>query len=132
MTIRDYDDVPGTYVLDSRTYRKGYHLNMFLMTLNKSECRDEFAADEDAYLNKFKITDEQRLAVKERRYLDLLKLGANVYYTFKLVSHDRQPPQVMYGKMSKPELTFDEFQQMMISGGRPIDGNRSKKEQDNG
>ena len=132
MTIRDYDDVPGTYVLDSRTYRKGYHLNMFLMTLNKSECRDEFAADQDAYLNKFKITDEQRLAVKERRYLDLLKLGANVYYTFKLVSHDRQPPQVMYGKMSKPELTFDEFQQMMISGGRPIDGNRSKKEQDNG
>ena len=132
MTIRDYDDVPGTYVLDSRTYRKGYHLNMFLMTLNKSECRDEFAADEDAYLNKFKITDEQRLAVKERRYLELLKLGANVYYTFKLVSHDRQPPQVMYGKMSKPELTFDEFQQMMISGGRPIDGNRSKKEQDDG
>jgi len=132
MTNRDYDDVPGTYVLDSRTYRKGYHLNMFLMTLNKSECRDEFAADEDAYLNKFKITDEQRLAVKERRYLDLLKLGANVYYTFKLVSHDRQPPQVMYGKMSQPELTFDEFQQMMISGGRPIDGNRSKKEQNNG
>lgn len=132
MTIRDYDDVPGTYVLDSRTYRKGYHLNMFLMTLNKSEFRDEFAADEDAYLNKFKITDEQRLAVKERRYLDLLKLGANVYYTFKLVSHDRQPPQVMYGKMSKPELTFDEFQQMMISGGRPIDGNRSKKEQNDG
>ena len=132
MTIRDYDDVPGTYVLDSRTYRKGYHLNMFLMTLNKSEFRDEFAADEDAYLNKFKITDEQRLAVKERRYLELLKLGANVYYTFKLVSHDRQPPQVMYGKMSKPELTFDEFQQMMISGGRPIDGNRSKKEQNDG
>lgn len=132
MTNRDYDDVPGTYVLDSRTYRKGYYLNMFLMTLNKSECRDEFAADEDAYLNKFKITDEQRLAVKERRYLDLLKLGANVYYTFKLVSHDRQPPQVMYGKMSQPELTFDEFQQMMISGGRPIDGNRSKREQNNG
>ena len=109
MTIRDYDDVPGTYVLDSRTYRKGYHLNMFLMTLNKSECRDEFAADQDAYLNKFKITDEQRLAVKERRYLDLLKLGANVYYTFKLVSHDRQPPQVMYGKMSKPESPLTNF-----------------------
>ena len=37
MTVRDYDDVPGTYVLDSRNYRKGYHLNMFLMSLNKSE-----------------------------------------------------------------------------------------------
>lgn len=132
MTTRDYDDVPGTYVLDSRTYRRGYHLNMFLMSLNKAECREEFGADEDAYMARYKITDEQKLAVKERRYLDLLKLGANVYYTFKLVSHDRVPPQVMYGKMSDPELSFDEFQQMMLSGGRPIDGNRSKKEQDNG
>ena len=132
MTARDYDDVPGTYVLDSRSYRKGYHLNMFLMSLNKAEHRDEFGADEEAYLAKFKLTDEQKLAVRERRYLDLLKLGANVYYTFKLVSHDRQPPQVMYGKMSDPQLSFEEFQKMMLAGGRSIEGNRSKKEQSNG
>jgi len=129
MTARDYDDVPGTYVLDSRHYRRGYHLNMFLMTLNKAECRDEFAADEVAYLAKFKITDEQKQAVLARDYLGMLKVGANVYYAFKLVSHDKKPPQVMYGKMSDPELSFDEFQQMMIGGGRPIDGNRSKSEQ---
>ena len=78
------------------------------------------------------MTDEQRQAVLNRNYLDMLKLGANVYYAFKLISHDRQPPQVMYGKMSVPELSFDEFQQMMLSGGRPIKGNRSKREQGNG
>ena len=132
MAGKDYDDVPGTYVLDSRSYRAGYHLNMLLMTLNKAEARAEFAADEKAYIAKFKITEEQASALLERRYLDMLKLGANVYYAFKLVSHDRQPPQVMYGKMSNPELTFEEFQQMMISGGRPIDGNRYKSEADNG
>jgi protocatechuate 4,5-dioxygenase alpha chain len=38
----------------------------------------------------------------------------------------------MYGKMSSPPMTFDEFQEMMINGGRPIDGNRSKREIDNG
>ena len=132
MTERDYDDVPGTYVLDSRTYRRGYHLNMFLMTLNNAESRAEFAQDEAAYLDKFKLTPEQRATVLERRYLDMLKAGANVYYAFKLVSNDRLPPQVMYGKMSNPELSFDEFQQMMISGGRSIDGLRSKKEQKDG
>ena len=68
----------------------------------------------------------------ERRYLDMLKLGANVYYAFKLVSHDRLPPQVMYGKMSDPELSFEEFQQMMLSGGRSIEGNRFKDEAENG
>jgi len=129
MTTREYDDVPGTYVLDSRQYRRGYHLNMFLMTLNKAEHRAEFAADEQAYLAKFKITEEQKNAILSRDYLGLLRLGGNVYYTFKLVSHDRHPPQVMYGKMSSPELSFEEFQQMMLAGGRPIDGNRSKKEQ---
>ena len=132
MTTRDYDDVPGTYVLDSRTYRKGYHLNMFLMTLNKSECRDVFAADEAGYLSGFKITELQKQAVLYRDYLGMLKLGANAYYAFKLVSHDRHPPQVMYGKMNRPELSFDEFQDMMLKGGRPIDGNRSKKETPNG
>ena len=45
---------------DSRTYRRGYHLNMFLMTLNNAEIRAEFAQDEAAYLDKFKLTQEQR------------------------------------------------------------------------
>ena len=129
MTQRDYDDVPGTYVLDSRTYRKGYHLNMFLMTLNKQECREAFAADEAGYMSQFKMTDEQKQAVLDRRYLDMLQLGANVYYAFKLISNDRKPPQVMYGAMSRPELSFEEFQEMMISGGRPIEGNRYKGEE---
>jgi protocatechuate 4,5-dioxygenase alpha chain len=128
MTARDYDDVPGTYVLDSRQYRRGYALNMFLMSLNKPECREEFARDEKKYLSKYKVTNEQADAVLNREYLKMLQLGANVYYTFKLVSHDKQPPQVMYGKMSSPQLSFDEFQEMMLSGGRPIDGNRSKTE----
>ena len=132
MTARDYDDVPGTYVLDSRTYRKGYHLNMFLMSLNKAEHRAEFAADEDGYLRRYDLSEAQRDAVKDRQYLEMLKLGANVYYAFKLVSHDRQPPQVMYGKMSQPEMSFDEFQQMMLAGGRPIEGNRSKQERPDG
>ena len=132
MTSRDYDDVPGTYILDSRSYRKGYHLNMFCMSLNDAECRAEFAADEKAYLAKFPMTKEQRQAVLDRDYIRLLQLGANVYYTFKIVSHDRQPPQVMYGKMSSPQMSFEEFQEMMIGGGRPIDGNRSKKEKDHG
>ena len=129
---KDYDDVPGTYVLDSRSYRRGYKLNMFLMSLNKAECREAFDADEAGYMDGFGVNDDQKDAVLERRYLDMLKLGANVYYAFKLVSHDRQPPQVMYGKMSDPELTFDEFQQMMLSGGRSIEGLRSKKETDHG
>tara|TARA_B100001093_G_C26555945_1_gene896550 strand:- start:513 stop:821 length:309 start_codon:yes stop_codon:yes gene_type:complete len=98
------------------------------MSLNSAECRDKFAQDEQAYLDTFRMTADQKNAVLDRRFLDLLKLGANVYYAFKLISFDRQPPQVMYGQMAEPRLTFDEFQQMMIDGGRSIDGNRSVEE----
>ena len=129
---RDYDDVPGTYVFDGRRYRMGYHLNMFLMSLNKAECRAEFAEDELAYLAKFPMTEAQQEAVLQRQWLKMLHLGGNVYYAFKLISHDRKPPQVMYGQMAEPNMSFDEFQAMMIAGGRTIDGNRSKKEQANG
>ena len=66
MTIRDYDDVPGTYVLDSRNYRKGYYLNMFLMSLNKSEARATFAADEKAYLlRSVLLVEEVKYCAKE-------------------------------------------------------------------
>ena len=82
----------------------------------------------EANTAKVGITEDQKSAVLDRRFLDLLKLGANVYYAFKLISFDRQPPQVMYGQMAEPRLTFDEFQRMMIDGGRPIDGNRSVEE----
>ena len=124
----DFESIPGTYVQDAAHYQNGYGLNMFCMSLNKAECREEFARDERAYLEKFPMTEEQRQAVLDRDYIGLLKLGANVYYTFKIVSHDRQPPQVMYGKMSMPPMSFEEFQEMMINGGRPIEGNRSKGE----
>ena len=57
---KDYDDVPGTYVLDSRSYRKGYKLNMFLMSLNKADCRAEFAKDEAGYMDTFGVNEDQK------------------------------------------------------------------------
>ena len=128
MAKRDYEDIPGTFVFDGRAYQKGYHLNMFLMSLNKAECREKFAKNEATYLDNYPLTDAQRKAVLDRQWLTLLEEGGNVYYAFKLIIHDKQAPQVMYGQMANPKMSFDEFQQMMLSGGRPIDGNRSKKE----
>jgi protocatechuate 4,5-dioxygenase alpha subunit len=33
----DYDDIPGTTVFDAERARRGYHLNMFCMSLMKAE-----------------------------------------------------------------------------------------------
>ncbi|HUF14453.1 MAG TPA: protocatechuate 4,5-dioxygenase subunit alpha [Acidimicrobiia bacterium] len=113
---RDYDDIPGTYVFDGENHRKGYALNMFCMTLNKPENREEFKAGEAAYLDKFEMTPEQKRAVLERDWLEMLRLGGNIYYTFKIAMVDRVSMQHVGGKMSG--MTEGEFKQMMIDGGR--------------
>ena len=129
---RDYNDIPGTYVMDGKHSRKGYHLNMFCMSLNKAENREAFRADEEAYLDTFPMTPEHRQAVLDRSWLELLRLGGNIYFTFKIAAFDRLTMQHLGAAMSDTPMTEEEFAQMMIDGGRSIEGNRSKTEAKNG
>lgn len=121
-TTRDYDDIPGTYVFDGRRSQQGYHLNMFCMSLNAESNREHFRADEAAYLDGFDLSPGQRRAVLERDWLGLLQLGGNIYYTFKLAIFDGLTMQEVGGAMSG--VSGREFSQMMIDGGRPVEGNR--------
>ncbi len=120
--MKDYDDIPGTYVFDGTHSRKGYRLNMFCMSLNEPANREAFAEDEVGYVDRYSLTQEQKQAVLDRDYLQLLRLGGNIYYTFKLAIYDRKSMQYVGGSMSG--MTEAAFKQMMLDGGRPIDGNR--------
>jgi protocatechuate 4,5-dioxygenase, alpha chain len=127
MPISDeYEDIPGTVVFDSQRARQGYHLNMFCMSLMKPENRAAFKANEAEYLKKFPMTDAQRDAVLKRDWNEMIRLGGNVYYTGKLGATDGLSFQQMAAKMSAPSL--EDYVQMMIKGGRPVEGNRSKSE----
>ena len=52
----------------------------------------------------------------------MLQLGGNIYYTLKLAAFDGVSVQQVGGMMSG--VSGEEFAQMMINGGRPIEGNR--------
>lgn len=119
---RDYSDIPGTYVFDPEHSRLGYHLNMFCMSLNQAVNRDKFREGEAAYLDNYPLTQEQRHAVLERDWIGLLRVGGNIYYTFKLAIFDGLTMQEVGSAMSG--VSKEEFQQMMINGGRSIEGNR--------
>jgi protocatechuate 4,5-dioxygenase alpha chain len=123
---REYDDIPGTYVFDGRRARMGYALNKFCMSLNHAENREAFRADPEGYLDRFALTPEQRQAVLDRDFNRLLELGANIYYTAKLGAfHGLTFQQVA---ALQTGVTEEEYVQMMLSGGRRIEGNRSKSE----
>jgi protocatechuate 4,5-dioxygenase, alpha chain len=129
---RDYEDIPGTYVFDGEHHRKGYHLNMFCMSLNKAQNREAFRSDEAAYLDRFPLTPEQKKAVLDRDWLGMLRLGGNIYYTFKIAAFDGLTMQQVGARMSGNGMSDEEFVEMMLKGGRSVEGNRSRREQHNG
>ena len=124
--VRDYDDIPGTYVFDGRRSRRGYPLNRFLVSLNRAENREAFRAGEAAYLDRFPLDPDQREAVLGRQWLRLLEVGGNLYYTYKLAACDGMSFQELAAEQTG--MTPEAYARMMLAGGRPIDGNRSRTE----
>ena len=122
----EFEDIPGTYLFNKDRCHEGYHLNMFCMSLIEPENRDAFRSDEATYLDRWPLTEEQRRCVLERDWLGMIKVGGNIYYTSKLGATDGRSFQYMAGAMSG--LSQEEYRDMMLSGGRSIDGNRSKLE----
>ena len=121
-----YDDLPGTVVFDFDKAREGYHLNMFCMSLMKSENRTAFKANERAYLEQWPMTEAQKQAVLSRDWNGMLALGGNIYFTSKLGATDGLSFQQLAAKMTGS--TQEQYAQMMLSGGRSPIGNRSKSE----
>lgn len=127
---KPYLDIPGTIIFDSDMARAGYHVNQFCMSLMKPENRVRFLADESAYLDEWKMTAAQKQAVLDRDYLTLQQLGGNVYYFAKIFFTDHK--SVQYGSSTMAGMSEDDYKQMMIDGGRSIEGNRFKQEKTNG
>jgi protocatechuate 4,5-dioxygenase, alpha chain len=124
---KDYDDIPGTYVFDADRSRQGYHLNMFCMSLMKADNRKAFKDDEAKYLDRFPLTPDQREAILKRQYNRLLELGGNIYFTAKLGATDGHPFQHLAALMTGS--TQQDYADLMLRGGRSVEGNRSKSGQ---
>ena len=124
--MSDYKDIPGTFVFDAEQSRKGYHLNMFCMSLRQEANRKAFQADEAGYLDRFPMTAEQKQAVLDRDWNGMLALGGNIYYTAKLAANDQITFQDLAATMTGVDR--ETYRDMMLNGGRSIEGNRSKSE----
>ena len=123
--LAELDDIPGTRVFTAARARKGYHINQFAMSLMQADNRERFKADEKAYLDEWKLSDKAKQALIDRDYNALLDLGGNVYFLSKLFSTDGLPFAEAVSTMT--DMTWPEYRQMMMDGGRSPEGNRSIK-----
>jgi len=121
-----FTDIPGTTVFDATQSRLGYHLNMFCMSLMKPDNRAAFKADEAGCVARFPMSAAQRQAVLDRDYNRMIALGGNIYFLAKIGATDGFSFQNLAAKMSGvPE---DQYRAMMVAGGRPATGNRSRSD----
>ena len=125
-SLDELDDIPGTHVFNARRSRQGYHLHKFCMSLMKEDNRQAFRADERAYLDTFKMTEEQKQAVLARDLTRLIELGGNMYFLVKIASTDGWSAQKAVSSMSG--MSAEEYAKMMLEGGRSPEGLRSKKD----
>lgn len=77
-------EIPGTPVFDGEAAQRGLALNAMCYSFNSAENRAAFTADEEAYMAKFGLSQEQREAVRQRDVLGMIAAGGNVYYLAKL------------------------------------------------
>jgi protocatechuate 4,5-dioxygenase alpha chain len=126
MSNTNFDDIPGTLLFDAQRSRKGYQLNMFCMSLMTEQNRAAFTADPEAYMHKWSMTENQFQAIRDRDRNKMLELGSNIYFTSKLGAYDKLSFQQLAAKMTGS--TQEAYADMIIAGGRSIEGNHSKLE----
>jgi protocatechuate 4,5-dioxygenase alpha chain len=121
-TDKPYLAIPGTTLFDMDQSRAGYHLNQFCMSLMKDANRKRFLSNQRAYVDEWPMTEEQKLAVLDADLNRCIGLGGNIYFLAKLGATHGKSFQQMAGSMTgKTEI---EYRDMMIGGGRRIEGNR--------
>ena len=119
---KPYKNVPGTTIFDAEQSRMGFHLNQFCMSLMKAANRERFKANERAYLDEWPMTEEQKKAVLARDLNRCIELGGNIYFLAKIGATDGRSFQQMAGSMTG--MTEAEYRDMMVGGGRSVEGNR--------
>jgi protocatechuate 4,5-dioxygenase alpha chain len=84
MPVSSARPIAGTTLFDGAQAQKGYALNKMCFSFNSADARAEFKRDEEAYMRKYGLNEQQSAGVRTRNVLGLLAAGGNVYYLAKL------------------------------------------------
>lgn len=106
-------DIPGTTIFDGRQAMKGYALNKMCYSFNKAENREAFKADEEGYMEKYGLNEEQKQAIRDRNVLGLIDAGGNIYYLAKFAGIFKLSVQDVGGLQTG--RTTEEFKEYLKS-----------------
>ena len=104
--------IPGTTLFDGVQARKGYALNKMCFSFNSAENREAFKRDEEAYIRRYGLNEDQAWAVRKRDVPGLLAAGGNVYYLAKFAGILGLDVQDLGA--AQTGMTKDEFKAMLV------------------
>jgi protocatechuate 4,5-dioxygenase alpha subunit len=76
--------IADTSIFDLRASRRGYRLNRMCGSLCSPANREEFKRDEDAYMAKFGLSDEEKKLIRARDFAGMIAAGMNIYFMLKI------------------------------------------------
>ena len=106
-----HGEIPGTVIFDGRQAQKGYQLNKMCFSFNREANREAFRQDEEAYCDRYGLTEEQKQAVRDRNALALIAAGGNIYYLAKFAGIFGLTVQDVGAQQRG--VTLDEFNTML-------------------
>jgi protocatechuate 4,5-dioxygenase alpha subunit len=76
--------IKGGYVFTGENSAKSYRLNKMAVSLTSPENRARFQADEDGYIRRFALSDQEIDLVKRRDWKGMMEYGASIYLVIKI------------------------------------------------
>ena len=108
--------IAGTTPFDGGQARKGYALNKMCFSFNEAANREAFLRDEEAYMRRFDLNEQQAAAIRSRQVLDLIAAGGNAYYLAKFAGIFGLDMQDIGAQQTG--VTKDEFKAKLVAAGR--------------
>ena len=78
--------IADTSIFDLRASRRGYRLNKMCGSLCSPANREEFKRDEDAYMDRFSLSEEEKDLIRQRDFAGMIRAGMNIYFMLKIGS----------------------------------------------
>ncbi|SLN45101.1 Protocatechuate 4,5-dioxygenase alpha chain [Aquimixticola soesokkakensis] len=115
MELKDLEhDTPieGTTLFDGEMAMKGYGLNKMSFSFNEANARAEYVLDPEAYMDKFKLSEAQKQACRDKDVLALIREGGNIYYLAKFAGIFRLSVQDIGAQQTG--MSVEEFKQKLL------------------
>ena len=78
--------IPDTSIFDLRLSRRGARLNRMCAALCSPAERDAFKRDEEAFMQRFSLNQQEKQLIRSRDFKGLIEAGTNIYALLKIGS----------------------------------------------